>query len=182
MSVKVLVCIADGIEELESVTVIDVLRRAQADVTVASVNGQTVTASREVKLVADKLIKDCLDEEFDLVVLPGGKTGAENLRNNPELDKILANQKQQGRLYAAICASPAVTFVPKGLLDGKKATCYPALKENLDNWVEQAVIVDGNCITSQGPGTAIEFALKLTELLFDKSKADQVAEAMLVKR
>lgn len=181
MSAKVLVCIADGIEELESVTVIDVLRRAEADVTVASVNGQTVTAGRETKLTADKLIKDCVGDEFDLVVLPGGKTGAENLRDNPELDKILANQKQQGRLYAAICASPAVALAPKGLLEGKKATCYPAMKEKLDNWQQQTVVVDGNCITSQGPGTALEFALKLTELLFDKSKAGKIAEAMLVK-
>jgi len=182
MSAKVLVCIADGIEELESVTVIDVLRRAEADITVASVGELTVTASRKTKLQADKVIGDCSDEEFDLVVLPGGMPGAENLRDSPELDKILEEQKQQGRFYAAICASPAVVLRSKGLLEGKKATCHPSMKEKMDNWQEQAVVIDGNCITSQGPGTAIEFALKLTELLFDKSKADQIAEAMLVRR
>lgn len=182
MSAKVLVCIADGTEELEAVTIIDVLRRAEADVTVASVNELTVTASRGAGLQADKVIGDCSDEEFDLVVLPGGKTGAENLRNSSQLSKILEQQRQEGKLYAAICASPAVVLAPKGLLEGKKATCYPAMKEKLDNWQQQTVVVDGNCITSQGPGTAIEFALKLVELLFDKTRADRVAEAMLVKQ
>jgi 4-methyl-5(b-hydroxyethyl)-thiazole monophosphate biosynthesis len=181
MSEKVLVCIADGIEELESVTVIDVLRRAGAEVTVASVNEITITASRETKIQADKSIRDCVDEEFDLVVLPGGMPGAENLKKSADLQEILKNQAQKGNFYAAICASPAVVLAELGLLENKKATCYPAMKDKLPNWQNQPVVIDGNSITSQGPATALEFALKLTELLFDKQKSSQIAKAMLVE-
>jgi len=129
---KVLVPIADGIEEIESVCIIDVLRRAGAEVTVASVDGLQVKASRGVKLVADKVIADCADEVFDLIALPGGLGGAEHLRDCDVLTKMLKDQKQSGRFYAAICASPAVVLGAHGLLDDKKAVCHPALAEQLE--------------------------------------------------
>lgn len=179
MSKKVLVAIADGTEELEAVTIIDVLRRAEADVTVASVGDKQVTASRGVKLVADAVISDCLGTVYDLIVLPGGMPGAEHLRDNKELTEMLNEQAASGRLYAAICASPAVTLKPHGLLKNKKATCYPSLLLDLDTPEQAKVVVDGNCITSQGPGTALQFSLKLIELLFDKEKTQEVAKAML---
>ncbi len=183
MTKKVLTPIADGIEELEAVTIIDVLRRAGADVTVASVDARQITASREVKLVADKLISECADQVYDLIALPGGLPGAEHLRDCSELTKMLKDQADSGRLYAAICASPACVLKAHGLLDGKKATCHPSLASQLPDSesANQPVVVDGNCITSQGPGTALNFALKLAEILFGREKAKEIATAMLVK-
>ena len=177
-----LVPIADGIEDIESVCIIDVLRRAGADVTVASVDGLEVTASRRVRLIADKLIGDCADEIFDLIALPGGMPGAEHLRDSAVLVKLLKDQKQAGRFYAAICASPAVVLAAHGLLDDKKAVCHPALAKELKclEAVDARVVTDGNCITSCGPGTAIEFALELAKLLYGQDRANAVAGPMLV--
>ncbi len=183
MAKKVLVPIADGTEEIEAVCIIDTLRRAGAEVTVASVDGIQVTASRGVKLVADARIADCVRQTYDCIALPGGMPGAEHLRDSAELTGILKKQKQAGRLYGAICASPAVALQPHGLLEGVKATCYPALQDKLDPAYvsNDRVVVDGNCVTSQGPATAIEFALRLVELLFGSDKAKEVGGAMLVR-
>lgn len=178
----VLVPVADGVEDLETVTIIDVLRRAGAQVTVASVQSENlVRAAHGVGLVADRLLTECTKESFDLVVLPGGMPGADHLRDSVPLVELLKRQKDQNKLYAAICASPAVVFKTHGLLEGKKATCYPAFAERLGSSVfsDRHVVVDGNCITSQGPGTAMEFALALVESLFGKTKRDEVAHPML---
>lgn len=182
MEKTVLVPIADGTEELEAVTIVDVLRRAGARVTVASVASLQVTASRKVKLVADCLIADCKGQTFDLIVLPGGLPGAEHLRDCIALIDMLKSQNQAGRLYAAICAAPAVALAPNGLLDGKQATCYPSCSDALPDQTQadRRVVVDRNCITSQGPGTALEFAIELVRQLYDDTQAEQVAEAMLV--
>ena len=177
---KVLVPIADGIEELEAVTIIDVLRRAGADVTAASVNLRTVVAGRGLSLNADKLISECADDVFDMVVCPGGMPGAENLRDSGALTEILNNQSDSGRYYAAVCASPAVIFAHHGLLKGKTATCYPSMSKLIENYISERVVIDGNCITSQGPGTAMEFSLKLVELLFGEDKAKEIAQGLLV--
>jgi 4-methyl-5(b-hydroxyethyl)-thiazole monophosphate biosynthesis len=182
MSKKALVPIADGTEEIEAVCIIDVLRRAETSVTVASVNALQITASRGVKLVADQLIGDCVDETYDLVVLPGGMPGAEYLRDSKELEKILKRQQEQARLFGAICASPAVVLEHHGLLEEHKATCHPNFVSRLKNTdvVESKVVVDGTCVTSRGPGTALEFALKLVELLYGEDKAKEVAEPMVM--
>lgn len=181
MSRKVLIAVADGIEELEAITIIDCLRRAGADLTVASVQKREIVTSRKVKITADCLITDCTRQTYDLIVLPGGLPGAEFLRDSKELAEMLKKQKEAGRFYAAICASPAVVFEYHGLLADKKATCYPAMAEKLKNKqaTNQRVVVDGNCITSQGPGTALEFSLKLVELLFGSEKSRELAKAML---
>ena len=182
MSKQVLVPIADGTEEIEAVCIIDVLRRAGASVTVAAVGELQVTASRGVKLVADTLIADCVGNTYDLVVLPGGMPGAEHLRDSKELEKILRRQNQEGRLYGAICASPAVVLQYHGLLDQRRATCHPNFAHQLENadLVESRVVLDGTCITSRGPGTALEFALKLVEVLYGEEKAKEVAAPMVV--
>jgi 4-methyl-5(b-hydroxyethyl)-thiazole monophosphate biosynthesis len=179
MSKKVLVAIADGTEELEAVTIIDVLRRAKADVTVVSVDNKQVKASRGVNLVADAVISDCIGKVYDLIVLPGGMPGAEHLRDSSQLTEMLKEQSESGRLYAAICASPAVVLKSHGLLKDKRATCYPSLLSELDNAQQEEVVVDGNCITSQGPATALKFSLKLVELLFGQEISQEVANAML---
>ncbi len=182
MSKKVLVPIANGTEEIEAVCIIDVLRRAGASVTVASVDTLQVTASRGVKLVADRLIANCVNETYDLIALPGGMPGAEHLRNSKDLEKLLKVQQQKGRFYAAICASPVVVLQHHGLLERRRATCHPSFIHQLENTdaIETRVVVDGTCITSRGPGTAIEFALKLVELLYDQQKAKEIAQHMVV--
>ncbi|MCX5644487.1 MAG: DJ-1/PfpI family protein [Phycisphaerae bacterium] len=182
MAKKVLVPIADGSEEIEAVCIIDTLRRAGAEVTVAAVGRLQVTASRGVKIAADATIADCRGQIYDCIALPGGMPGAEHLRDSAELIEMLKKQKQAGRFYAAICAAPAVVLQPHGLLEQVRATCYPAFRNKLDLAYasDERVVIDGNCVTSQGPGTAIEFALKLVELLFGTEKARQVGAAMVV--
>lgn len=182
MSKKVLVPIADGTEEIEAVGIIDTLRRAGAEVTVASVGRLQITASRGVKIVADTLIGECTNHTFDLIVLPGGTAGAERLRDSDVLIRMLKDQKLAGRLYAAICAAPAVVLQHHGLLKGVRATCYPSLRDKLDPSFssDDRVVVDGNCITSQGAGTAIEFGLTLAEHLIGPDKRKEVATGMVV--
>jgi len=183
MAKRVLVPIANGTEEIEAACIIDTLRRAGADVTVASVDGLQVVASRGMKLVADAMISDCVNQTYDCIALPGGMPGAEHLRDSLPLIEKLKQQKQAGRLYGAICASPAVVLQAHGLLAKVKATCFPSMRGKLDPaYVSDApVVVDGQCVTSQGPGTAIAFALKLVQLLFGAGKAREVADAMLVQ-
>lgn len=180
----VLVPIADGTEEIEAVVIVDVLRRAGAEVTVASVDQLSITASRGIKLTADCLIDGCKNRQFDLIALPGGMPGAEHLRDCAVLADMLKQQKAAGRLYAAICASPAVVLKPHGLLDNRKATCHPAFQGKLpdQSGVSKRVLVDENCITSQGPGTAMEFAIELVRCLFGDARAKQVAEPMCLAR
>uniref|UniRef100_A0A0G4IED0 DJ-1/PfpI domain-containing protein n=1 Tax=Chromera velia CCMP2878 TaxID=1169474 RepID=A0A0G4IED0_9ALVE len=184
MSKKVLVPIADGTEEIEAVCIIDTLRRAGAEVTVASVmeGRKQVKASRGVGLVADALISECVEgHTWDLIACPGGMPGAEHLRDCAPLVDLLKKQKAEGRIYAAVCASPAVVFEAHGLLEGEKATSYPAFQGKLSNLAEGRVVVSNKCVTSQGPGTSLEFALKLAEVLFGEKVAKKHEAAMLVQ-
>jgi len=186
-----LVCVADGVEEIETVGIIDTLRRAEIEVTVASIsNNITITASRKVRIEADVLFKDIKNKEYDLIVLPGGANGARNFSEHEDLVQMIKKQKDSGKLYGAICASPAVVLSKHNLLDGiDSATCYPALSDELKKNVGKEtkyneldrVVVSQNCITSQGPGTTLEYALKLVELLVSADKAKEVEKAMLVK-
>jgi protein deglycase len=179
----VLVPIADGSEEIETTTIIDILVRAGCAVTVAragdGATSKSVVCSRFVKITADKYIKECEHETYDLIALPGGMPGAEHLRDCSVLDALLKKQHDKSALIAAICAAPAVVLSSKGLL--KKATCYPAAKFKvmIPDFSSAAVVVDKNIISSQGPATAMAFALKLVEVLCGKSKADSVAQELL---
>jgi 4-methyl-5(b-hydroxyethyl)-thiazole monophosphate biosynthesis len=179
---RVLVPIADGTEEIEAVCIIDVLRRAGAHVTVASVGNLQITASRGVRIVADCTIADCQDDDFDLVALPGGIPGAEHLRDSQALIQLLRRHQAAGGWYGAICAAPAVVLSHHGLLGGRQATSHPAFTEQMTDGeaVTSRVVVDGKCVTSQGPGTAIAFALTLVALLFGDAKAEEVAAPMVV--
>lgn len=179
---NVLVAVADGTEEIEAVTVIDVLARAGAKVTVASVmNRLKVECSRGVKLEADCLITDALDRNWDMIVCPGGLPGAEHLSASEPLIRLLQRQADEGKSYAAICAAPALVLAKHGLLNGKTATCYPTSKftSSIDRYVSQRVVDDGNVITSQGPATAMPFSLKLVEELFGSEKAQQIKGDLL---
>lgn len=176
-----LVPVANGSEEIEAVTIIDVLRRSGADVTVASVeSGLQVECSRGVKLVADVLIGDLADADFDCIAVPGGMPGAERLRDDPTLQHLLQRQAGSGRLITAMCAAPAVVLEPQGFLKGKVATAHPAFIDKLSSSSEERVVSDGAVITSRGPGTAIEFALALVKALFGAEKAAEVAGPMVV--
>ncbi|CAG9463991.1 unnamed protein product [Pedinophyceae sp. YPF-701] len=181
---SVLVPIADGSEEMEAVIVIDVLRRAGANVTVASAAPSLeVICSRGVKLVADRPLGDCVGDAYDLVVLPGGMPGAEHLRDSPELTSILRDQRAAGKPYAAVCASPAVVLQHHGLLeDVPRATCHPGFVDKISDKadVEQRVVQQGLVTTSRGPGTSFEFALTLVKTLFGEEKAKEVAGPMVM--
>ncbi|KAE8124725.1 hypothetical protein FH972_019584 [Carpinus fangiana] len=179
---KILVPIANGTEEMEAVMIIDILRRAKANVVVASVEDKLeILASRQVKLVADVLLDEAANLPFDLIVLPGGLGGAQAFTNSEKLVNLLKKQQESNRPYGAICASPALVLEPHGLLKGKKATAFPALCNKLSDpsEVENRVVVDGNLITSRGPGTAMEFALAIVEKLFGRKQALELAKTML---
>lgn len=185
MTEQVLIAIADGTEEIEAVTVADVLRRGGLEVTLASVMPERmVMASRGVWLVADCLIGECQGKSWDAVVLPGGMPGASNLAASVVLKSILQRQARQEKLIAAICAAPAVVLGESGLLNGHRATCYPTFRDELnsrDVVVEDALVVnDGGFITSQGPATAMLFALTILETLAGKTVKDRVAEGLLL--
>lgn len=179
---RVLIPVADGSEDIETVALIDVLRRAQFNVTVASVmpDQLQITASRGTHIVADTLLDACLQDTFDAIALPGGLPGANYLRDCATLITLLHAQKTAGRLFAAICASPAVVFTHHGLDSGHKTTAHPGFTHTLQHFQDARVVVDGHCITSQGPGTSIEFALAIVEYLAGKSAANAVAAPMVL--
>jgi protein deglycase len=176
MEKNVLVPVAQGIEEMEAITIIDVLRRAGAKVVVASVDEMEITAARGICFKADTLLKDCLDQPFDLIVLPGGIPGAENLKKSEELAVLLKKQAGQKKLYGAICASPAVVLHHLGLVTPGAVTCHPGFAGLIEGGTiqDKNVVVDGCCITSKGAGTALEFSLELVAQLFDDKTVDNV--------
>jgi len=173
----VIIPLAQGCEELEAVTIIDLLRRAHIQVTTASLDTQPVKASRGTVLIADKNLDDALQDDYDMVVLPGGLPGADHLNADARIQALLKLMAEEQKYIAAICAAPKV-LANAGLLDGKHATGFPGTLENLnlsDTILENAsVVVDGKIITSKGPGTAMDFALKLIELLQGKTCRDAV--------
>jgi 4-methyl-5(b-hydroxyethyl)-thiazole monophosphate biosynthesis len=176
------VVLADGFEEIEAITQIDVLRRAGVDVTVAGLSEGMAEGAHGVGVATDVPL-DKLDFEPDLVVLPGGMPGSERLGESKKVVDLLEKQHAAGRMIGAICAAPAYAPVAAGILDGKRATCYPSFESRFSSTttaVEDRVAVDGNVVTSRGPGTALEFALALVEQLVGKAKADELQKAMLV--
>jgi len=183
MTSRALVTIADGVEDIECVTLIDVLRRSEVEVVVASIEGRRmITCARGTRLTADAMLVDVLAQAFDLIVLPGGMPGAQRLAEHEPLAERVRQQAKAGKLFAGICAAPALALQQYGVLKQRRMTCYPSFSERLSGctFVDQPVVVDGNCITSQGPGSALEFALVLVELLRGKGTRKQVAEALLV--
>lgn len=174
----VLIPLAMGCEELEAVTLIDLLRRADFTVHTASLTEQQhVVASRGVRLVADVRLDDVMHDDFDIIILPGGLPGATHLDEDPRIHAILKRLNQSGKAIAAICAAPLV-LAHAGLLKGKTITSYPGVLLAMD-WPDvilsdDAIVIDGNILTSKGPGTAMDFALAIIEYLSNKTTRDTV--------
>ena len=181
--VRVLVPLAQGCEELEAVTVIDLLRRAQIEVVTAGLSDGPITGSRGTRLLPDTTLDAALTQTFDMVVLPGGQPGATNLEKDPRVRTLLTSMAAENKYTAAICAAPKVLAVA-GLLDGKKVACYPKAINPVEfpavRLETRGVVRDGKVITSRGPGTAMDFSLELIEALKDRTTRDQV-EAGLVR-
>ncbi len=175
---KVLVPLADGFEEIEAIAIVDVLRRAGLDVVMAGLPGTMVRGSRNVKIIADAKMDDVNPDEFDALVLPGGDPGYKNLGQSQKILNMIRDFHSQGKLVCAICASPLV-LAKAGILEDKKATVYPGLERDIPKPRGDRVVVDGNIITSQGPGTAIEFALKIVESLLGKDRAEMVRKQIV---
>ncbi len=186
MSVKILVPIAPGTEEMEAVTIIDMMVRAGYDVTVASAafdGALTMKASRGVTLTADCKLVDIADDEFDVIALPGGAGGAEVLRDSTVMIEILKQHIYEGKLVAAICAAPALVLQHHELFPRALMTCHPSFQSHIpeSNWRSKRVTIDlnHNLITSQGPGTALEFAMEIIIKLSGKKHAWSIAEPMV---
>jgi 4-methyl-5(b-hydroxyethyl)-thiazole monophosphate biosynthesis len=179
---NVAVILADGFEEVEALAIVDVLRRADIRVVVAGLHAGPVTSARKVKVVPDALIDAVKADDFDMIVLPGGQPGADNLNADPRVKGLVRSFSQKGKRVGAICAAPYV-LANAGLLDGKHATSYPTYRDRLGSAVyeEKTVVEDGNILTSKGPGTALCFGLAIAERLAGKEKARQVKESMLIR-
>jgi 4-methyl-5(b-hydroxyethyl)-thiazole monophosphate biosynthesis len=179
---RILVLLAPGFEELEAVAVIDILRRAGLDVVSAGTISGPIISARNVAILPDKLLDEVTEEAFDLIVLPGGLDGTENLAKDQRVIKMLQKQLGSGRAIGAICAAPTV-LDRYDLAQGKTITCHPTCRDAIQKarFSEDRVVRDGLLVTSQGPGTAIEFALNLVELLMGKDKMLDVNIGVLAR-
>ncbi|MBI5918590.1 MAG: DJ-1/PfpI family protein [Nitrosomonadales bacterium] len=172
---KVLVALPQGCEEVEAVIVLDLLRRAGLSVVGAGLDGGPVRASRGVMLLPDTTLEAALAHDFDMLVLPGGQPGTNNLKADPRIIALVQRMVAADKFVAAICAAPSV-LAAAGVLDGKRATSFPGSLDAYPLVQKQtaALVEDGKLITSRGPGTALDFALTLVERLCGKSKRDAV--------
>ncbi len=179
---KILIPLAQGFEEIEAVTNIDVLRRAGLDVLTAGIGSREIEGDHGIKVKTDTEISKVEVADLDAVVLPGGMPGASNLRESNELRNIIKKLNEENKLCAAICAAPIV-FEAAGILDGRNATSYPGFDKDMTscNYIEERVVIDGNIITGRGPGVAIEFAMTLVEYLIDQESRNELEKSMLVK-
>jgi 4-methyl-5(b-hydroxyethyl)-thiazole monophosphate biosynthesis len=179
---KALVFLATGFEEIETVTAVDILRRAGVDVTVAGLTPNVTEGKHGMKVTPDASIDDVHVEDFDAVVVPGGNPGYKNLRKDPRVIDIVKKAFNSNKIVAAICAGPTV-LSDAGILEGKACTIYPGMDQELvaggGKPKHDIVVVDGNIITSRGPATALPFALKLAEKLAGKQAAEAVSKKTL---
>lgn len=177
---KVCVLLAEGFEEVEALTISDIMRRAKVTCDLVSIKDKKVTSSHNVTIEADRIFDETM--EYDLIVLPGGIPGATNLRDDERVINLLKKQNKEGKLIGAICAAPIV-LGRAGLTEGRKITSYPGYEDELPNcdYLEDAVVVDGNIITSRGPATAMAFSYKLLEVLGYSHEVDGISSGMLYK-
>ncbi|KAF4525072.1 hypothetical protein B566_EDAN001986 [Ephemera danica] len=186
MSKTALVLLAEGAEEMEIITPADTLRRAGVKVTIAGLAGNSaVICSRDVKIVPDDSLENAIKNgPYDAVILPGGLKGAENLGNSAVVGSLVTQQESEGRLVAAICAAPTA-LKKHGVGKGKRVTSYPSVKDKMEGdgytYCEDRVVVDGQLITSRGPGTALEWSLAIVNNLMGEETMNTLKKAMLLK-
>lgn len=183
MKKKVLIVLAEGFEESEAVIPIDILRRSGIDVTIAGVGSKSITGSHNIKIECETTVEDA-GNGYDVLILPGGRPGAENLAGSMRIKEIVSNMFKNNKIIASICASPAIVLAQMGILDGKKATCFPGMEKSFSpkiQFIDEDVVEDGNIITSKGAGTALTFALRIAERLVGKDKSDMIAEQVVAK-
>jgi 4-methyl-5(b-hydroxyethyl)-thiazole monophosphate biosynthesis len=181
---RVLIPLAPGFEEIEAVTLVDILRRAGITVDVAGTVSGPIQASRGVQVVPDIGMDDALSREYDLVVLPGGAAGTENLMKDPRIDKILSRMIEKGKHIGAICAAPSILSA-RGDLAGRAATSHPSVeakvREGKADYRTDRVVSDGRFLTSRSPGTAMEFAFALVELLVGPEKVKEINGSVMAR-
>tara|TARA_Y100001960_G_scaffold332771_1_gene434727 strand:- start:889 stop:1437 length:549 start_codon:yes stop_codon:yes gene_type:complete len=179
---KVLVPIAPGFEEIETITVVDILRRAGARVIMAGTVLGLVEGSRGINIKPDELLDSVMEDDFELIYLPGGQPGTDNLKKDIRIENLLKRMLKQDKLIAAICAAPVI-LKKAGILKNQFITCHPSVQSEFkpENYLIERVVVDGNLITSQSPGTAMEFALKLVEILFGLKRLQIIRDAILAQ-
>ena len=173
--------LANGFEEIEALTVVDVLRRADLKCDMCSIEEINVTGAHGITVRADLLISNLIEEDYDCLILPGGMPGATNLKENSEVIALVKSFNKAEKLVAAICAAPIV-LKEAIIIKGRKITSFPGLKPELMGcaYQEGTVVVDDNLITSRGPATAIKFAIKLVEKLLSKEVSEKLQESLLV--
>jgi 4-methyl-5(b-hydroxyethyl)-thiazole monophosphate biosynthesis len=184
MAKRALLILAEGFEEIEAVTALDVLWRAGVQVTLAGLAAATVKGAHDLAVTADTTLDRVRSATYDAVILPGGMPGSKNLGASSTVRDIAVRHAAAGKIVAAICAAPAFTLGKFGLLDGRKATCYPGCEQEFPASVvftPDKVVTDGNVVTSRGPGTALAFAFELVRLLVDAATAEKLAAAMQAK-
>lgn len=179
---KVLIPLAPGFEEIEALAVVDILRRAGVEVTIAGAVENPIEGRNKIKVLADTSLDSVKGQDFDMIVLPGGAVGTENLKKDVRVKEIVERHYKKGRFITAICAAPTVLSAI-GITAGRTVTSHPTVRAKLDKEKisDERVVVDGNIITSQGPGTAIEFAFKLVEMLLGKEKVSEVNKGVLAR-
>jgi 4-methyl-5(b-hydroxyethyl)-thiazole monophosphate biosynthesis len=175
--------LAEGFEELEAVTVLDVLRRGGIAVTTAGLDGgDAVTGARGTRLVPDASLDEAMEQDFDMLTLPGGKPGVERLKRDDRIKRLLEQYERKGKYTSAICAAPSI-LAAQGQLEGRQVTSNPTFENQVRlgdvDYVEDPVVVDGPVITSRGPGTAMDFGLKLVEMLAGDDVRDEVEQGLV---
>lgn len=178
---KIIIPLAEGFEEIEAITNIDVLRRVNIEVTTVSLDNLKVKGSHGIVVLADKLIDEVNVESFDGIVLPGGMPGATNLRADHRIVNLVKSFNEKGKLVSAICAAPIV-LEKAGVLKGRKATSYPGFDQEMisSNYVADRVVVDKNIITGKGPGAALEFALEVVKYLLGEEVVNETKKNMII--
>lgn len=177
---KAYIFFAEGFEEIEALTVVDLLRRANIEITMVSITGnELVTGSHQISTLTEILFEDTDYEDADLLILPGGMPGTNHLMKHEGLDRLLKEFHKKGKSLAAICAAPKILGM-KGILEGKSATCYPGHEDSLlgADYRNVEVVSDGNIVTSKGLGTAIDFSLEIIKRLIGENEARKIAETI----
>ena len=181
MSKKVYIFLADGFEDIEGLTVVDLMRRAGIDIETVSIReSREITTSHGIEMKTDRVFKETDFSDADMLVLPGGMPGTLHLKEHAGLCRLLNQAEKKEKHIAAICAAPSV-LGELGMLKGKRACCYPSFEEKL-NCLEvsyEPVVTDGRITTSRGMGTAVRFSLELVSVLYGKEKADEIAESIV---